>query len=203
MTCKYAHKQDLKKSVPSAERTLQPTRPRQHLYCDLIPMPKGQYSYILFCLDAYSQNVYALPLKDKIAPSVLCVTADDLVPAIKYLGVYFDPSLNFKFHINYLSKKISLAIFSLRSVKNILPQTTLVTLYDSLIHCHFLYACEIWGCTNQSNINDLFLKQKTAIRLICNKNFNAHTEPLFRKLEILKLPDLIELSKVKFMYFFR
>jgi Integrase core domain len=65
------HKQDLKKSVTSAERTLQPTRPRQHLYCDLIPMPKGQYSYILFCLDAYSQYVYALPLKDKSAPSVL------------------------------------------------------------------------------------------------------------------------------------
>jgi hypothetical protein len=34
-------------------------------------MPKGQYSYILFCLDAYSQYVYALPLKDKSAPSVL------------------------------------------------------------------------------------------------------------------------------------
>jgi Integrase zinc binding domain len=71
LTCKYAHIQDLKKSVPSAERIRQPTRPRQHLYCDLIPMPKGQYSYILFCLDAYSQYVYALPLKDKSAPSVL------------------------------------------------------------------------------------------------------------------------------------
>jgi hypothetical protein len=34
-------------------------------------MPKGQDSYILFCLDASSQYVYALPLKDKSAPSVL------------------------------------------------------------------------------------------------------------------------------------
>jgi hypothetical protein len=50
---------------------MQPTKPRQCLYADLIPMYKGQYSYILFCLDAYSQYVYAIPIKDKSSPSVL------------------------------------------------------------------------------------------------------------------------------------
>ena len=34
-------------------------------------MPKAEFSYILFGLDAYSQYVYALPLKDKTAFSVL------------------------------------------------------------------------------------------------------------------------------------
>ena len=34
-------------------------------------MPKTEFSYILFGLDAYSQYVYALPLKDKTAFSVL------------------------------------------------------------------------------------------------------------------------------------
>ena len=71
ITCVFAGKYDLKKVKTSTDRTLKPTRPRQHLYCDLIPMPKGQFSYILFCLDAYSQFVYALPLKDKTAFSVL------------------------------------------------------------------------------------------------------------------------------------
>jgi hypothetical protein len=71
ITCAYAGKYDMKKIKPSTERTLQPVRPRQHMYCDLIPMPKGQFSYILFCLDAYSQFIYAIPLKDKTAPAVL------------------------------------------------------------------------------------------------------------------------------------
>ncbi|MFO0003020.1 MAG: hypothetical protein ACK559_17990, partial [bacterium] len=50
---------------------MKPTRPRQYLYADLIPLFKGTFSYILFALDAYSQYVYAIPLKDKTAASVL------------------------------------------------------------------------------------------------------------------------------------
>jgi hypothetical protein len=71
LTCSYAGKYDVKKVKPSTERTLQPTRPRQHMYCDLIPMPKGQFTYILFGLDAYSQYIYAIPIRDKTANAVL------------------------------------------------------------------------------------------------------------------------------------
>jgi hypothetical protein len=71
VTCALAHKFDIKKTSPETNRSLQPNRPRQHIYCDLIPMFKGTYSYILFCLDAYSQYIYALPIKDKTSTSVL------------------------------------------------------------------------------------------------------------------------------------
>jgi Reverse transcriptase (RNA-dependent DNA polymerase) len=130
------------------------------------------------------------------------VNINDDVPAIKYLGVFFDPLLNFKYHTNYLSKKLSYAIYSLCSVKNLLPPTTLVTLYYALFHCHLTYAIEIWSNANASQINALYLMQKSAIRLISNAKFNAHTEPLFKKHSILKLPDLIETSKLKFMHNF-
>ena len=70
-TCALANKYDIKKVVPSVERTMKPTRPRQHLYADLIPMFKGAFSYILFALDAYSQYVYAIPIKDKTTASVM------------------------------------------------------------------------------------------------------------------------------------
>jgi hypothetical protein len=70
-TCALANKYDIKKVVSAVERTMKPTRPRQHLYADLIPMFKGAFSYILFALDAYSQYVYAIPLKDKTSASVL------------------------------------------------------------------------------------------------------------------------------------
>jgi hypothetical protein len=124
----------------------------------------------------------------------------DSVPAIKYLGVFFDPQLNFKYHINYISKKISKALYLLRSVKHILPAQALKTLYFSLIHCHFVYATEIWGCALQSTYNDLIVKQKSAIRILCDAKYNAHTEPLFKKLEILKLTDLINFCKIKLTF---
>ncbi len=70
-TCALATKYDIKKITPSVDRTMKPTRPRQYLYADLIPMFIGTFSYILFALDAYSQYVYAISLKDKTAASVL------------------------------------------------------------------------------------------------------------------------------------
>ena len=44
--------------------------------------------------------------------------------------------------------------------------------------------------------------QKNAVRIITGKSYNAHTEPLFKKLQIMPLPDLITFSKIQFMHRF-
>ena len=72
-------------------------------------------------------------------------------------------------------------------------------LYYSIFHCHLIYAVTIWSCLHSGPINDLFKLQKTAIRLISGSSYNSHTEPLFKKLKILPLPDLVAFSKVQFM----
>ena len=51
-------------------------------------------------------------------------------------------------------------------------------------------------------INDLFKIQKSAIRVITGSAYNSHTEPLFKKLQILPLPDLILFNKLQFMQSF-
>ena len=127
------------------------------------------------------------------------VQSNDNSPAVKFLGVYFDPDLNFKFHISFLRKKLSKALYALRTVKNTLNQQSLLLLYNSVFHCHLLYAIHIWSCTNSSFVNDLFKLQKSAIRTISGAKYNAHTKPLFKKLKILPLPDLITFSKIQFM----
>ena len=45
----------------------------------------------------------------------------------------------------------------------------------------------------------LFLKQKSAIRLLSLSSYNAHTEPLFKEHGILPLPALCNYFKVQFM----
>ena len=47
-----------------------------------------------------------------------------------------------------------------------------------------------------------YLNLKSAIRIICNVNYNSHTETLFEREEILPLPDLISFFKVQFMHRF-
>jgi hypothetical protein len=130
------------------------------------------------------------------------VRSTDDIPAIKYLGVYFDPGLTFKFHVQQISSKISRSLFILKRAKNILSKNSLRTLYFSLIHCHLTYANEIWNLSSNSCINDLFLKQKNAIRIVANAKYNSHTAPLFKQLKILPLESVIQLSLNKIMHNF-
>jgi hypothetical protein len=128
------------------------------------------------------------------------VTPSDKIPAIKYLGVFFDQNLNFKYHISQVSKKLSHALYSLRSAKNIFSEKYLKTLYYSLFHSHLTYALEIWSSTTPSLLQPLITKQKAAIRIIAKKKYNDHTEPLFKALSILPLNDLITHCNLKFFH---
>jgi hypothetical protein len=123
-------------------------------------------------------------------------------PVIKFLGVLFDPALSFKNQVSTISSKISKSLFILRSVKNILSQKALKSLYYSLIHSHLIYCIQIRSCANQSSINSLFIEQKAAICIINLKSYNAHTESLFKSSAILPLPTLIDYFKLQFMHHF-
>ena len=57
----------------------------------------------------------------------------------------------------------------------------------------------MWSCAPKYILNYLFKKQKTAIRIISNAKYNAHTEPLFKTLDILPLPSLIQYFQLQFM----
>ena len=96
ITCSFAGKYDLKKVKPSTQRSLRPSRPRQYMYCDLIPMPKGHFTYILFCLDAYSQFVYAIPLRDKTASAVLHGFLSLFASVGWYEALYLDNEASFQ-----------------------------------------------------------------------------------------------------------
>jgi hypothetical protein len=125
------------------------------------------------------------------------------VPAIKFLGVFFDSGLNFQFHIKSISAKLSKALYILRSVKNILSVDSLKTVYYSLFHCHLIYCLQIWSCTPLSNLKCLITQQKAAVRLISRANYNSHSEPLFKKQKILPLDKLIYFFNLQIMHKFR
>ena len=120
--------------------------------------------------------------------------------AIKFLGIYLDPGLNFKFHIDQLNKKLSKSLFCIRRSKNILTEKALKTLYYSTFHCHLIYGILIYTCAYQSNLNSLIIKQKKAIRCITNSQYNAHTGPLLKKQKILPFESLILFFRLKFMF---
>ena len=117
----------------------------------------------------------------------------------KFLGVVIDEALSWKHHVTNVNSKIARAIFSIKQVKKFLPQSSLVTLYNALVHPHISYGILAWGCANISILNKTILLQKRALRTIFNIPYNGHTEPLFKTAHILKLTDIYDYQILTFM----
>ncbi len=134
---------------------------------------------------------------------IQCVRPTDDIPAIRFLGVYFDPNLNFQYHIKLLISKLSKSLYLLRSSKNILDENALKSVYYALFHSNLIYCLPIWSSTTQSLLNKIITMQKNAIRTISNAPYNAHTEPLFKKLKILPFNKLIYFFNLQIMQQYR
>ena len=83
-------------------------------------------------------------------------------------------------------------------LKRYLPSHILKTIYNSLIQSNLNYSLLAWGF----NCGRLKQLQKKAIRIIANAKYNSHTEPIMKKLEILKLEDLFKLNMLKWYFRF-
>ncbi len=121
----------------------------------------------------------------------------------KFLGVYVDDNLSWKYHTSQISVKISKSLGVLYRLKNILTSDVLTMLYFSLIHPYFVYCNILWGGASAVALNKLILLQKRAIRMITKSEYRAPTSPLFASLGILKLPDIHQLQVLLFMYKFK
>ena len=111
-----------------------------------------------------------------------------------FLGITIEEHLNWKLHIDKISKKISRAIGIMNKLKQQLPTFILKILYDSLIQCHINYGILAWGF----NTTNIFKLQKKSIRVITKVKYNAHTDPLFKNHDILKAQDIFKLNILKF-----
>ena len=149
-----------------------------------------------------NNNLNVTQIESSIFPLKQVKPHDD-ISSVRFLGVLFDTDLNFKNHITSITTKISRGIYALRTAKNFLNPRSLKMLYYSLIHCYLIYGIQVWSCAPNFIINDLFKKQKIALRLLSNSKYNAHTEPLFKTFDILPLPSLIQYFKLQFMQQFQ
>ena len=118
------------------------------------------------------------------------------VEQFKFLGLTLDSNLNWKKHSDNITNKCSQIIGILNRLKQILPQNIKIMLYNALLLPHINYCLVTWGYQCK-RINIL---QKRAIRLITLSTYNCHTAPLFKKLKLLTIKDMLALQELKFYY---
>ena len=101
-----------------------------------------------------------------------------------------DDRLHFKAHIKMVSSKISKNIGIFYRTRNFLSVNARTDLYYCFVYPYFLYANLIWGGCYPSLLEPLVRLQKRIIRIITGQNFLAHSSPLFRSTNILKIHDI-------------
>ena len=62
----------------------------------------------------------------------------------KHLGVILDFKLTFEEHLNNVLAKVNKAVDLLRKLRNILPRTTLITIYKAFIRPHLDYSDDLF-----------------------------------------------------------
>ena len=95
-----------------------------------------------------------------------------------------------------VNTKISRIIGLLRKLKYIFPSDILHTIYNSLILHHINYSnysLLAWGTKCQK----IELLQKKAVRVVHSKSPIAHTNPLFKKINHLRVSDLYTCNLLK------
>ena len=124
----------------------------------------------------------------------ICLAIDEhqlsQVDSFKYLGVWLDPTLNWKEHVKNTSKKIGARIARLGRTKKYLPCSSLKLLANSLVMPLFEYCCNAWSNCSQ-NVKDTLIKQhKKMARVILGADVRTPTQNLFKRLHWVNIEEL-------------
>jgi hypothetical protein len=127
------------------------------------------------------------------------VVIDEVVKT-KFLGVIINSTLTWQDHIKTVCNKVSKSIGILYKVRKNVKSDILLTLYHTLIEPYFLYCNIVWASQNTVYLHKLLLKQKKAVRIVTCAKWDAHTQPIFKELNLLTIPSLNLFQIYCFMY---
>lgn len=97
-------------------------------------------------------------------------------------------NLNSKYHVKELTNKLATAIYAVRRMREIGTYEAAKVAYFSLFHARAVYRILLlWGHTPDAQ--QVFLKQKEAIRVVCVVSYRTSCRELFREHNILTLPS--------------
>jgi hypothetical protein len=132
------------------------------------------------------------------------ITGRKLDPStsIKYLGVKIDQHLKWGDHISDISVKLRRANGAISRLRHFLPRSILINIYHAIFNSHLSYACQLWGQYDSKFSHRVLVLQKYALRLISFSNPRSPSSPLFARLKILQIFDLVKVLNVLFVYQF-
>ena len=128
----------------------------------------------------------------------LSMNNTDLEPItdFNFLGIIINKHVKWNNHINKIANNIARTNGILNRLTHFLVPGILVSIYNCLILPHLYYGVLVWGYERTR----IFKVQKKSLRAISSARYDAHTEPLFRNCNLLKIEDIHKVQQFKFFY---
>ena len=119
-----------------------------------------------------------------------------LVTQFDFLGITIDSKLSWIPHTTKIAAKISRILGVMKKIKRYAPPTIMKSIYQALVFTRLNYGIKAWGFAH----NKVYNIQKKAVRIMDNKKINSHTDPIFKKHNLLKVEDIFKVSCLKLHY---
>ena len=116
----------------------------------------------------------------------------------KYLGLNFDSKLTFKFHIDFVKKRLGKQCGIICKLRHYVPRQFLIRYYKSNINPIIQYGILLYGCTKYSNLEKNYL-QNFFLKFIYFRHRGDHCEDIFQRHKILSVFELQICEMLKFV----
>ena len=120
----------------------------------------------------------------------------------KILGITIDYQQSFETYIGNLESKFARSVGVFAKLSYYLPHNTLLTLYYSLVHSHFLHTLPAWASTHKTHLAKLQKLQNKAVRIISKTRIRDSISQQYYKFKVLKIEDLFTFETAKIMHQF-
>ena len=125
-------------------------------------------------------------------------TAIERVTEFNFRGITINEFMNWGSHSVKIADKFCRTLGVMNCLKRCLSLSAMKIMCDSLILSHIQFGINCWGF----EWGRLAKLRKRAVRIITTSKYNAHTEPLFKDLHLLKITDIFDVQCMKFWYKF-
>ena len=126
------------------------------------------------------------------------------VNTVNFLGVHIQSNMSWDVHITNVSNKVSKCIGILYKLKHVLPQSTLLLLYNTFLYPYLNYCIIVWGNHNKTRMDLLHKLQKKALRICTGSHYLSHSAPIFKELNTLNIFDIYTYNiAILGFYFFK
>ena len=120
-------------------------------------------------------------------------TAVEKVNTFKYLAITIDANLKWNDQINNICRKMcnTCSLGIMRRNKPSVPQSSLVTIYNTMLLPHLDYSIILWSNCGNTNLSRIQKLKNTAMRIILSAPFRTHINDMLKTLGFMDVRNRI------------